>query len=174
MTSPAGSISLAQEYLRDTLAASATFQAWVGAASAAAAEASIYQDDLPAPATPPEYTLAELQGYRPMAIIQTDEDGGYLVEQDSAGDGFDFDEHGKLWLCLEGNVSEALANQNAEMLLQFRNTVGQILDDMLALAGTVGYLAMRRVRVFGPFRTHPDKAARQGDAVWVWLHIEWR
>ena len=174
MTSPAGSISLAQELLRDTLAASATFRTWTGTISAAAAEARIYHDDLPVPADKAEYTLAELVAYRPMAIIQTDEDGGYVVEQDSVGSSFDFDEHGKLWLCLEQAVSVALATQNAELLLQFRNTFGQILDDIRALAGTPGYLAIRRARVFGPYRMHPDKSTRQGDAVWVWIHIEWR
>jgi hypothetical protein len=172
MTEPAGSVSLAQDRLRDTLAASTAFQTWVGAANATAAAARVYLDDLPEPAGQEDYTRAELEAYRPMAIIETDEEG-FTYEHGATGDSFEFDVSGKLRLCLEQSVSEALANDNAELLLQFRNSYGQILDDLCDLAGTPGYLGIVRMRTYGPFRMHPDRIPRQGDAVWVWVVIEW-
>ena len=58
----AGTISLAKQALRNTLAASSTFQTLVDADDAAGALASIYSNGLPKPADGRRHTLAELEG----------------------------------------------------------------------------------------------------------------
>lgn len=168
----AGSLSLAQENLRVTLAACAKFQTWVGAASAAAALASIHHDGLPAPADAKKgYTLAELQGYRPFAIVYTQEQGGYSRQIAAVRT---YRDGGRLKLRLEQDVPALLAGDIASADVAWKDTIGQIIDQMAALAGVAPYLDIRQITVDdGPYRNHPDTAADQGDAQGIELGITW-
>ncbi|RMF87769.1 MAG: hypothetical protein D6741_20110, partial [Planctomycetota bacterium] len=70
LTPAQGALTEVEERMAVMLAACASFQAWVGAADSTAARASIYFDAIPPPAGS-DYTRAELDGYRPWAIIST-------------------------------------------------------------------------------------------------------
>jgi hypothetical protein len=173
-----GAISLAQGFGRATLAASATFQTWVGAADATEALDSIYDDGLPVPANKSSYTKAELQALRPFAMIWTDEADGFSMERTAVSGPsslMDWQSSGRLELHLEMDVPAELADDPAGLDLSFRNTIGQIFDEVAVLAGAGGMLAITSMAVsFGPYRTDTDKVPQQGDAIAIDLIWEWR
>jgi len=172
VTDPAGGMSLAQEYLRTALADCSTFQAWVGAADQAEALARIYHEALPAPANGNEYTLAELQAYRPFALIWTSEQNGYSKRRLAVGT---WAESGRIMIRLEEDVDPQIANDPAEVARRFRNTIGQIIDELCALTDPgAGYLVFHTVTVeAGPIRTEEDEARTLGDAQAVELSVEY-
>ena len=174
MVTPAGPISLAEDYLADTLAAVSAFQTLVGAASAAEAKESIYNDALPAPAADGgEYTLAELQDYHPYALVETDPEGGYQMDFASiGGDGtHEYRDSGKLILRIVRLIDTAGEIEDDERT--FKNTIGQILDGLWGLAGQAGYLAITAIRVVGWHRFHPNDEPALGDAQGVKVEVHW-
>jgi len=170
MTEPAGRLMLAQNYLKATLAASATFQTWVEAEDATEALGSIHHDGLPDPTDPDKgYTAAELTALRPYALIWTQEQAGFSLARTAYET---WQESGRLKLLLIQDVPAAIATDIAEADLRWKNTIGQIIDDLAALAGGAGYLAIARIDLDdGPFRLVPDKQPEQGDAQGVELGI---
>ena len=175
MTAPHGCISKAQEFLRTTIANSATFQTLVGAGDAATALASIYHEALPPPAgNATEPALAELQCYRPVACGWTnEEEGGCIKSLQSISTRSDFREAGQLFAFSEEDVPIGIANDPSEVDLQFKNTVGQIIDDVCLLAGQAGYLAFNQIASSGPFRTHENAVKTEGDAQSMLLRFDW-
>lgn len=157
-------ISLPIYYGRLTVAASAAFQTWVGAASAAAALARVYRDGLPKPSGG-VYTAAALAALRPYCIISTDD-----ADLEAPASGPDWDQRGHLMLGFEQAVTTALANDPGGLGEAFENTIGDILDDMKALANTAGYLNISTISIPGPWvRTPEDVAAQEGDAVQMFV-----
>ena len=171
MTAPLGSIALAQEYLRTTLADCTSFRTWVGAVNQAQALARIHHEALPPPITGSEHTLEELRAYRPCALIWTDVDNGFarrVVSVDSSIDS------GSLGLRLAQDVGEEISHLHAEVYQRFINSVGQIVDELVGLAGLAGYLAMTSLELkSGPFRSHPDEYETVGDIQFCDLRITW-
>ena len=173
MTAPAGSMMLAQHYLRQSLANSATFRTWTETADEAAALAKIHYEGLPPPAdNAADYTAAALTAYRPYAVVWTDEENGFWKNKEASGF---FRAGGRLILKFEQDVPEAIAADPAEIDLRFKNTIGQIIDDLcnLTLVG-VGYLCFERITVdIGPYRTHPDDVPSQGDWQAIEIGVDW-
>jgi len=167
MTAPAGCISLAQDYWRKTLAGSATLQVWAGVhtdpSPATAVLERIHHEALPPPDSGGEYTLSELQSLRPYVIVWTEEESGFELNISDMDASQGFVESGSLRAELVQDVPSEIADDPAEVDLQFRNTVGQILDDMAALAGQAGYLAFTRIVASGPHRAHPEHVTDMGD-----------
>jgi len=119
-----GSIALPLDLLETTIANSAEFQAWVEAANATAAKTRIYQ------------TAVERDGWtRPYAFI-TDGDSWRANKQ---GDPNCFVRSGSLVLGFETDVGSDDVETAARIL---RNKAGTVLDEMMALAGFGGYLAI--------------------------------
>lgn len=179
MTQPTGSISIVQELLRTTLAASPTFRAWVGAPSADDAALRIYHDALPEfdRSEGADPVLKQLQDLRPYAIVWTEalpHQRGFRYVLDSAPGGFATG--GRLMLYLNQDVPAAIAANPAEVDLQFRNVVGGILDDLceLAWAQEGGYLAIDAMAIVqGPERAEPEDHHELGDHQGVWIEILW-
>lgn len=165
-----------QGYLRTLLSNSATLQAWTGTADAAAALARIHHDGLPEPGdNRPRHTLAELKGYRPYAIVWLDGDGGYRRVQDGYGLGPQLGaEAGRLKFELVQDVPAAVANDIAEADLLWKNTIGQILDDLVVLIATGAYLLVRALSIDeGPYRYEASRAAEIGDAQGITIGVDW-
>ena len=170
MTSPAGSVSIAQELLRTSLADCAAFRTWCGAADAAAALLRIHHEAVTPPATDAEYTAAELAALRPHAIVWTVK---HRWRQNAAGTHFETERGGQLQARLVQTVDPAIATDEGEIGRRFMNAVGTIVDQLFDLAGTAGYLAIIDVEMDSPLRTHPDAVRDLGDVVMVDLNIDW-
>lgn len=173
MTEPAGSISLAQERLRLVLANSARFRTWTDTATEAAALAKIHHEALPPPAgNATEHTVAELEAYRPYAIVSTDQEAdGFSVIRDAMGS---WKESGKLTLHLCEDIPSDLLNDLFEARLLFKNTVGVVIDEMRALADDAGKLNFTGIMLAGgPWFSKEDVATGQGVFQWIDLTVVW-
>jgi hypothetical protein len=174
-TAAAGSMSLAQENLRTILAACATFRTLVGAADAAAALPRIHHEFLTAPAAD-TYTADEMAGLRPYAIVSTDPACGFERVSHALGS---FSSRGRLILILARSVPVAAQGQpaigQAEADLLWRNTVGQIMDELATLSsGTAGYLSIEGIRVaMGPGRYTDQRDPAVGEEMGAVLLITW-
>lgn len=174
MTAPLGSMSLAQEYLRITLADCAAFRALVGATGGTAqaqALARIYHDALPPPRVGPGHTLAELELYRPCALLWQHQSGGFGRKVVAVGSSVD---HGVLMMRIAADVDKEISENHQEVYIRFQNAISQIIDDLVVLAGQAGYLAITQIDVeAGPYRTHPDEYDTTGDCQFCDLRITW-
>lgn len=171
MTSPAGCLSLAQEYLRATLAASSTWQTECKAGDAGQAAKRIYHEGLPAPSNRQAYTLLELQSLRPYAVIWTAEQAGFARSYESSDS---FDEGGQLQIRIERNSPDNLNDEpTSDANVVFRNLIGEVIDDLCDLQGGAGYLAFRRVALQEWYRSDPVDAETWGVTQGALLLVEW-
>lgn len=162
MTVAAGNLSLALDLFKTTLANSSNFQTWVGAANATEALRSIYKEGLPPPDDGRTHDLAELESYRPYALIATDT---FARNEEAVGSSTEFDQSGSLLLKLVRDVPVGIRGDIQEVGLTFENEVGQILDDLCTLAGVNPYLAIKSIDIPEPwYRTTEDDLDTQGDA----------
>lgn len=175
-----GIIQDVQESLRGTLAACYAWQNWQGNAwTEAQALARIYHDALPAPAASSEaHTLSELKALRPFALIYTEPDWGFRMRREAAGMGYD--QAGTIIVCIEQDIPESIIDDPAEIDLQFRKGLGNLLRSgnvnqpgLAELADIPGEFVARDVRVYGPVRTEEQDVGTLGDAQRVWLEITW-
>jgi hypothetical protein len=176
VTDPVGCISLAEQYLRQTLAASETFRSAVGAGNPAAALAHIYTDDLPPPAGgAATYSRSDLETLRPFAVVWTEEQDGLRRQADAVSDARNYGGSGRLAVLFEQDVPSQVVNDPPEASRRFKNTLGLIIDEMLAVAGTPDYLDIAAITLRGgPTRSHPDAQATEGDFLAALLSVEWR
>ena len=172
-TAAKGPISTAQDLLRVTLADCAEFRSWVGAGGGdiqTQARNRIHDEELP-PKKVGVYKVAELQALRPFALIDTT---SYRSEHAATGDHHEPVGSGTLEVRLEQDVPAAIKNNAGEIGRRLLNTVGTIIDELWELAGQSGYLAIESIAMFEPWdRHHKNKRTTLGDAVWVFLEIEW-
>lgn len=174
MTAPAGSIMLAQDNAKNTLADVTAFRTWAGASNQAEALALIYHDGLPPPADRESYTKAELELYRPCALFWTDPDAGFGSEViATSGDVSEWEDRGKIVFSLEENVPADIAEDLSEVDLRFKNSIGQIMDGLKGLFGKAGYLACLKMDMDGPHRVKPDNETDQGDWMIAIITLAW-
>lgn len=167
-----GRISLAEDRLMNTLANTAAFRTWCGAANPTEALTKIHQDALPEPAAK-VYTIAELNGYRPFAIIWTDPDGGFRMQRDSISDTFRFADGGRITAYLEQEPPDGYESDPEGLARTVKNSIGGIVEGVLLLAGQASYLAARACTVYGPYRSQLDEAPASDECVSFFLDFEW-
>jgi len=164
--SPDGSISLPMYYAMLTLAASATFQAAVGASDAAGALTHIFPGEMDDHAETDK---------RPRALIDVD------GEQTSTrqGTGPEWTDKGELVLDIELLTDPTYAGADIDNLraarLSFYNTIGKIKDEMQARSGTPGYLNIISI-TRGPIGRGDDKENDDdpGESYWgCTLTLDW-
>lgn len=172
LAAPVGSYGHTRNYLRLSLADSTAFRTWVSAATQAAALARIYMDALPPPAGHAEqYTLTELNTYRPYAVIWSHRHAWRQVAVSSDGDEFD-EGPGRLGIQLVQTVGSLTDHQ--EIARAFENIIDGIVDALCAKSGTAGYLAFDRIGIEqGPVRVHPNWVPHLGDEQHVDLVIDY-
>lgn len=163
---------LAQDHLRTMLANAAAVRTWMGAGSVALALARIYHEALPPPSdNKADYTPAELTTYRPFIILSTDEQDGYRKTAQAMGL---FGAAGRLRIELEQDVPELVAGNPAEVAIRFKNSIGAIIDELVGMVATAGYLSFDQVALtLGPFRATEDETTTQGDWQAAVLEVEW-
>lgn len=174
LTAAEGSITLAETLLAATLAACARWQAMCGASDAAAALAHIYFDALPPPPDRRDaYSLLELEQLRPYILVYTDEETGLAATHIASGRRRQFAASGQLKFCLETSVPAVIAHDPAEVDRRIKNDAGVLIDELLALAGEAGYLAIDSLTVTGPLRAAEDEATGKGDYQQMQFAVEW-
>jgi hypothetical protein len=174
LTAAQGAISLAETYLAATLAACAQWQTLTGAADADEAAERIYYDALPPPPNNQDaYTRQQLEELRPYCVIFSDEETGLTFDHDAHGVGFGYRDAGILKGFLESAVDPQIAHDPQEIFRRFKNDVGLLVADMLALAGLAGYLAISTLTLRGPLRSHEDQLPGEGDYVQYHFTINW-
>lgn len=174
LTAAAGSISLAVDNLRVTLADSAAFRTWSGTSTQAAALARIYYESLPPPTDKNEHTLVELTALRPCALVWTEPTSGFTLRHDSQGSSFGYNESGVMMIRFLQTVDPAIVADAAEIARRFLNAIGTILDELAASAGVAGYIASEELELeFGPYRGEVDERATQGDYIGCDVKVTW-
>lgn len=156
--SPSGILSLPLYYLRQSLAASTNFQTWVGVETAAAALAYIHYFG----------TASET---RPFATIgYSDEWSREII---SRGARHYFQSTGNpLALTFDADINSEHDLNDA--LFTFTNTVGAVMADMEALAGTGNYLAITNYRMIRPpTRCHREQRESDDSALDIW-QCDWQ
>ena len=151
---PTGPMGLTMQNLRDLVAASTSFQDWIGATGTpaeklAAAKARIYMVAEDSPALPCGYVrFASPADWRSFAVA-----GGAVLH---------FSHGGTLQLAFEATVASGLDDDDAE--ITFFNNVDAVISDIEDLAGSDGYFAARSIEVFrGPIRASADESHSTGD-----------
>ena len=164
-----GPISLAKQYLRNTIAGTATFQTATGTASEAAALAHVYDEEIPA--KDGDYSAAELINLRPFAIVESLNENSFKMVRTSRGVGSNFRDSGSLAIYYEANVDDELSfNENK---LAFINTIGALILDISDLAGQSGYLDINNLELKQFGFCHEDDIPKQGDHMMAMMMIDW-
>lgn len=148
-------LALAVSNLTNSVANSANFQSWTGAANTTAALAFIYAGEAPAAAT------------LPFAVIWVKSWGGIRI---SEGANEEFENDGRLVLQLVAQVEKPDSPDNrSDDYLQMLNRVGGVREDVLKLAGQSGYLAIADMNVRSVKRFTPQDEAARGQSLWIAL-----
>lgn len=158
-----------QDLAATTLANCAAFQTFVGAADAAAAANSIYQDALPPPAAD-KYTLAELIDLRPYGLVYTlDDSTGFRFTRVGTGVGC-WDAQGVIVIRIERttpDVEPAVADAS------LRTLMGDLVTQIADQCEIAGRLAATSISAMGPHRIADEDVQEQGDLQWFDLHVRW-
>lgn len=134
---PAGPLALARTRFATLLSNCSTWQTWCGEATAAAALNHIHQTSKSLGAT--DITAGEAA-----ALVLHGDD---FSRDAMAGSGpFDFDDRGEVRVRFIGVPPADYADDLEETEIWFLNYVGQVLDNLAALAGTGTYLPLRGMR----------------------------
>lgn len=170
-----GELTGAVNNLAASIAACAAFQSLVGAASAAGAIDRVHYSALPKPACGAVHSLAELEGYRPYALIYSDETSGVTFVKDGAGVSDDFSaQTGVLHFYLERDVlpedNENLSRVDSEWL----EVVDAIASQLMDLSGVAGYISFNRLTLEGPMRSEEDVIETMGDYQAMIFHVEYQ
>lgn len=172
-TTPLGAISLAQDYLRKTLADCATWRTWVGAIDQAQSLNRVHLVGI-APPSGDIYTRSELERKRPFAIVAMSPEGGFSARHIAGGGVREYGQSGAISIQIVDDVQREIAENFAEIDIRFNNNVGQIIDEMKVLSGQAGYLAIDTLEVeSGPFRSHEDEESGVGDLIAIDLRVTW-
>lgn len=150
---PAGTMSLSLQYLINSIAASSTFQALVGAANATEAKAFVflgYADDENEEQQPPRAIVRHLAG-------EAGNDAGTTS----------WNRMGPFRLLLEFPTPEAQADDRTQAYFYATNVLGAIVEEMQTLAindpGSGPYLAFQGIRLVSFGQWDPDQNSGRTD-----------
>jgi len=174
-------MSIAPETARTQLAACASYRAFLGVSTPAAAVAKTYLAGLPAPSDGKEYTVAEWEaGLRPFGIIYQATHGGYSMARSAM---YAQTDSGRLFIELEITIPTVYQNgvETLNLTTDFENGdrwilnhIGQIVAEFMGLAGMPGYLDVSRVTVaMGPSRERNEEQPASGFYYWTLLEVAW-
>jgi hypothetical protein len=170
MPAASGGISLAETRLAAMLSASPSFQTWAGVSTAPTALLRIHYDSLP-PAAGDEYTLTELQTYRPYCKLYTNLRSGYVRERIAENT---HDWKGKIVAELEQDISSTYAGYIPQAMRAFKNDIGAIIADLCSFSGGAGYLQIDRVEVVELVAYAEDVSFSIGVALNAVLRVEYQ
>lgn len=153
---PSGGLSTSLDNFLATVAGSATWISWSGSANAAEAKEKIEIGGV----ADPTY---------PCAIATPNAED--LFESYGGGDGETYLDTGTFWLLFRAEISES--NRKDEFFA-FRNKVGDIIDEIKALAGTPGYLAIKDMAIAREQRRSSIQSEKHTTAYFdIILRFDW-
>ena len=154
-----GPLSLPLENVRTLLKNVSAFQAWVGAADAAAAASSIH------------LVAAEPTIPRPFALVFFCAEDTWGRERIFEGSHGYYEPAGSVRLLFADDVAVANQDSFADSGLQFLNDVGGIISGMEDLAGSGGYINLTAIRkVDGPKRAGKEESE---DYYFIEFALDW-
>ncbi len=133
VTAATSRLSKPIDFLRDTIANSATFITWTGSANAAAAKLKVFVNEQGSPDE--DLPLSAM----PLAIVQWESFDRFFT---SKGENNLFESDGSLSLRFYAGITDDDNEESA--LYEFLNNVGAVIDEMGQLAGTAGFLDITR------------------------------
>lgn len=140
----AGDMTNAEDDLKDLLAASSTFQTWVGATGDAATKIAFAKTRI--------YLDVEESPTRPFACVRFDVPADQSSRAVAGGSRQRYLGGGTLGLFFEAQVDGTISDP-ADQMRAFKRTIDQMVADMEALSGSGGYLIVRAFRTEdGPVR----------------------
>jgi len=155
----AGDLTNAEDDLKDLLAASSTFQDWVGATGDAATKLAFAKTRI--------YVDWETSPTRPFACVRFDVPADQRSRAVAGGSRQRYLGGGTLGLLFEAQVDGTITNP-ADQMRAFKRTIDQIVADMEALSGSGGYLIVRAFRTAeGPFRVGESQKLKDTDVFQV-------
>jgi hypothetical protein len=149
----------AAEAMKSLIAASSTFQTMVGAASAAAAKASIYLG-----AYTPAGAIA-----RPFALVSS-----VSADRFSKTGLSGWVENGSFKILIERDIAAGYQpdDRQNDAELEFRNLIGKLLEEIADLSCQPGYLVLRSIEITdGPYRY--ESKTGQPEVMGCWMAAEW-
>lgn len=182
MTTPAGIWTGPEAMLGAMLSVTTPFQTFCGVATPAAALARVHYEGLPDPADAEtgEYTLAELEAYRPCAIIGAPDRESWSARRVAEET---YRTSGKLLVMFLRSVSGATHGlPSGDDIVAYKNLVGPVIaknlasepDGIMDLPWQSPYLALKEAwLVEGPYTNEAE--AVQDEGVWIgstWC-LEW-
>lgn len=123
-----------EDRLIESLAQSAQFRTWVGAANTTEAKAHIHVEFLPPPADKDHYTSAEMDVLLPHAMIMDAGEGAITFDRACQDVGQFYFASGRkmVMFCARVNLE---TDTYPEAVRKLKNVVGKILEEMNDLAG---------------------------------------
>lgn len=158
---PVGSMAVPLERLRETIAASATFQTRTGSADATEAIEHVYRESVA--------NGGGLSELRPYVVVRLGQQGANEIAE---GVQIELVVSGGLLVFLEANADETIEDEG-ENYIDFLNFAGLLFDELTQLSGVDDYFPSRRIElVYAPTRTlRAARNAELGNDVWqvCWL-----
>jgi hypothetical protein len=118
-----------------------------------------------------EVSETEDVALRPWALI--DQGPQWDAELSAVGTSNEFLASGSLMLRFVFDVLAADAESAGDAQMRVTNTIGEILEQMIALAGSGGYLMVNSIKLVEQGRTAPEHRASEGDFVSMMFEIGW-
>jgi len=169
MADPAGTLSYAMHWLRQTIADSESFRTWCGAEDQTEALARIHTVVSP-PEDGLQYTEEELSAIRPYAMIWSE-------NADSEKEALHtYSSRGQLGVRFVEDVPAAVRGDPEEAGQAFLATMSNIIADMEALAGSAGYLNITNIsggEDMQPVWGHPNDVTQEVIGQWVAFNVLW-
>jgi hypothetical protein len=108
---------------------------------------------------------------RPWALI--DQGSQWEADLSATGTAHEFLSSGSLMLRFVFNVAAGDADNSGDAQMSITNTIGEIIEQMIALAGSGGYLMINSIKLAELGRTAPENRASEGDFVSMMFEIGW-
>lgn len=178
-----GPLSTAEDIGCQHLASCASFQAFLGVSSKAAALAKTFNAALPPPTDGKEYTADEWEeSLRPYGMVYASTAAGYSVRRSA---GYARSESGRMYIEFEITIptdyQPAPEDTPIDLTTELnaadrwiKNNIGQIIAEFMDKGGQPGFLDVSRVTLMmGPSREEPNETQTHGCYYWTMLEVAW-
>lgn len=173
MDAAVGPIAIARDLLRETLANCTAFQTWDGNSwTSAQAKQRIYQGTMPL-----SDDLLALEAARPFAVIVPADSPCTIVKVAAPRS---YRASGTLTIEFHRTPPALSQGDPGDSDRELENTVGLIMQSndanspgLCELAQTAGYLTIRGLRAYGPYRIDPQVVPAAGDCQIMFVDVDW-
>lgn len=171
MIAATGLLGEVEAAARSMLADCPAWQSQCGAVDADAAAERIYHQRLPPPENQRHFDLAdELVHLRPYAEVFVWPKEGYELSEVAEGA---FAASGSVLLQLVRDVPEIYEDDPQDAEVDWTNTIGAIMEELIDRSRTAGFLALNRLVLVDYGRVEREATTGKGEAQLAVLALEW-